>query len=50
MEELRSSFMQENPCVHNNMLKELLGKALSAHCSDVAVLNSEEISKWTQAG
>lgn len=41
VEELRRSFLQENPCVQESRLSELLGKALSAHHSDVAVLKAD---------
>uniref|UniRef100_A0A8P4KIJ8 Potassium channel, subfamily K, member 7 n=1 Tax=Dicentrarchus labrax TaxID=13489 RepID=A0A8P4KIJ8_DICLA len=41
VEELRRSFLQENPCVQESGLRELLGKALSAHRSDVAVLKAD---------
>uniref|UniRef100_A0A672YNQ7 Potassium channel, subfamily K, member 7 n=1 Tax=Sphaeramia orbicularis TaxID=375764 RepID=A0A672YNQ7_9TELE len=41
VEDLRRSFLQENPCVRENRLDELLGKALSAHRNDVAVLKAE---------
>lgn len=41
VEELCRSFLQENPCVQEERLKELMGKALSAHRSDVAVLDSD---------
>ncbi|XP_073330758.1 potassium channel, subfamily K, member 7 [Pagrus major] len=41
VEELRRSFLQENPCVQESQLRELLGKALSAHHRDVAVLKDE---------
>lgn len=41
VEELRRSFLQENPCVQESRLSELLGKALSAHRSDVAVLTAD---------
>ena len=40
-EELRRSFLQENPCVQESRLRELLEKALSAHHRDVAVLKAE---------
>lgn len=38
VEDLRRSFLRENPCVEESRLRELLGKALSAHRRDVAVL------------
>ncbi|XP_074479754.1 potassium channel, subfamily K, member 7 [Sebastes fasciatus] len=41
VEELRRSFLQENPCVEESRLRQVLGKALSAHQSDVAVLKSD---------
>ncbi|XP_054457045.1 potassium channel, subfamily K, member 7 [Anoplopoma fimbria] len=41
VEELQRSFLQENPCVRESALSELLGKALSAHQSDVAVLQAD---------
>lgn len=41
VEALRRSFLQENPCVRASRLSELLGKALSAHHSDVAVLQAD---------
>uniref|UniRef100_A0A3Q3KA32 Potassium channel domain-containing protein n=1 Tax=Monopterus albus TaxID=43700 RepID=A0A3Q3KA32_MONAL len=41
VEELRRSFLQENPCVPESRLSELLGKALSAHHADVAVLKAD---------
>lgn len=41
VEELRRSFLLENPCVREKRLDELLGKALSAHHNDVAVLEAE---------
>lgn len=41
VEELRRSFLLENPCVAESRLSELLGKALSAHRSDVAVLKAD---------
>ncbi|XP_036967195.1 potassium channel, subfamily K, member 7 isoform X2 [Acanthopagrus latus] len=41
VEELHRSFLQENPCVQESRLRELLGKALSAHQRDVAVLKDE---------
>ncbi|KAM9335633.1 potassium channel, subfamily K, member 7 [Symphorus nematophorus] len=40
-EELRRSFLQENPCVQEGRLMELMEKALSAHHSDVAVLKAD---------
>ncbi|KAK5848689.1 hypothetical protein PBY51_006282 [Eleginops maclovinus] len=40
-EELLRSFLQENPCVRGGRLVELLGKALSAHQRDVAVLKAD---------
>lgn len=39
--ELRRAFLQENPCVRESGLSELLEKALSAHHSDVAVLEAD---------
>lgn len=41
VEELRGSFLQENQCVDEGRLSELLGKALSAYRSDVAVLKAD---------
>ncbi|KAI4808670.1 hypothetical protein KUCAC02_000718 [Chaenocephalus aceratus] len=41
VEELRRSFLQENPCVRGGRLVELLDKALSAHQRDVAVLKAD---------
>ncbi|KAI9545751.1 hypothetical protein NQZ68_033883 [Dissostichus eleginoides] len=41
VEELRRSFLQENPCVRGGSLVELLDKALSAHQRDVAVLKAD---------
>ena len=41
VERLRRSFLQENPCVQESGLRELLGRALSAHRSDVAVLKAD---------
>ncbi|XP_042367875.1 potassium channel, subfamily K, member 7 [Plectropomus leopardus] len=41
VEELRRSFLQENPCVEESRLRELLGRALSAHHRDVAVLKED---------
>ncbi|XP_076581758.1 potassium channel, subfamily K, member 7 [Chaetodon auriga] len=41
VEELRRSFLRENPCVQESRLSELLGKALSAHHGDVAVLKAD---------
>ncbi|XP_010795198.1 potassium channel subfamily K member 1-like [Notothenia coriiceps] len=41
VEELRRSFLQENPCVRGGRLVELLDRALSAHQRDVAVLKAD---------
>ena len=41
-EQLRRSFLQENPCVEESELSELLGKALSAHHSREAALTADE--------
>lgn len=41
VEELRRSFLWENPCVEESRLRELLGKVLSAHRGDVAVLKAD---------
>uniref|UniRef100_A0A3Q1H7I2 Potassium channel domain-containing protein n=1 Tax=Anabas testudineus TaxID=64144 RepID=A0A3Q1H7I2_ANATE len=41
VEELRRSFLQEHPCVEESRLRELLGKVLSAHRGDVAVLKAD---------
>lgn len=41
VEELRRSFLQENLCVEESRLRQLLGKVLSAHRSDVAVLKAD---------
>ncbi|XP_070711357.1 potassium channel, subfamily K, member 7 [Pempheris klunzingeri] len=41
LEELRGSFLQENPCVEEGRLSELLHKALSAHRAGVAVLKAD---------
>ncbi|XP_070786354.1 potassium channel, subfamily K, member 7 [Enoplosus armatus] len=41
VEELRRSFLRENPCVPEGGLSELLGRALAAHRADVAVLKSD---------
>ncbi|XP_033507625.2 potassium channel, subfamily K, member 7 [Epinephelus lanceolatus] len=41
VEELRRSFLRENPCVDESRLSQLLVKALSAHHSDVAVLKAD---------
>ncbi|XP_044196919.1 potassium channel, subfamily K, member 7 [Thunnus albacares] len=41
VEELRRLFLQENPCVQERRLSELLEKVLSAHQSDVAVLKAD---------
>uniref|UniRef100_A0A3Q1CLK5 Potassium channel domain-containing protein n=1 Tax=Amphiprion ocellaris TaxID=80972 RepID=A0A3Q1CLK5_AMPOC len=41
VEELRHSFLQENPCVDEGRLSKLLQKALSVHDSDVAVLKAD---------
>lgn len=41
VEELRRSFLQDNPCVEESRLRELLGTVLSAHRSDVAVLKAD---------
>ncbi|XP_068569763.1 potassium channel, subfamily K, member 7 [Cebidichthys violaceus] len=41
VEELHRSFLRENPCVRESGLSELLGNALSAHRSDVAVLKAD---------
>nr|XP_040037350.1 potassium channel, subfamily K, member 7 [Gasterosteus aculeatus aculeatus] len=38
---LRRSFLRENPCVQESELRELLGKAFSAHRSNVAVLKAD---------
>uniref|UniRef100_A0A7N8X4D7 Potassium channel subfamily K member 1-like n=1 Tax=Mastacembelus armatus TaxID=205130 RepID=A0A7N8X4D7_9TELE len=43
--ELWRSFLQENPCVQESRLSELLGRALSAHHSDVAVLKADAEEK-----
>lgn len=45
VEELRRSFVEENPCIQESRLRELLGKALAAHSSDVAVLNADAEEK-----
>lgn len=39
-EALHQSFLWENPCVWGSRLSELMGKALAAHCCDVAVLTT----------
>ncbi|XP_071782138.1 potassium channel, subfamily K, member 7 [Centroberyx gerrardi] len=39
--ELRRSFLQENPCVRESRLNELLGKALAAEDKYVAVLKAD---------
>ncbi|XP_047424084.1 potassium channel, subfamily K, member 7 [Mugil cephalus] len=41
VEELHRAFLRENPCVEEGRLGELLGRALWAQDSDVAVLNDE---------
>lgn len=41
VEELRRSFLRENVCVKEIRLRELLGKMLSAHRGDVAVLKAD---------
>ncbi|KAM9425762.1 potassium channel, subfamily K, member 7 [Pholidichthys leucotaenia] len=41
VEELRRSFLEEHPCVGDEELREVLGKALSAHRGHVAVLKAE---------
>ncbi|XP_059210434.1 potassium channel, subfamily K, member 7 [Centropristis striata] len=41
VEQLRRSFLQQNPCVQESRLRELLEEVLSAHHSDVAVLKAE---------
>lgn len=41
VEELRRSFLLENPCVEESRLAELLDRALSAHQRDVAVLKAD---------
>ena len=41
VEELHRLFLQENPCVQENRLSELLEQVLSAHQSDVAVLKAD---------
>ncbi|XP_069374937.1 potassium channel, subfamily K, member 7 [Paralichthys olivaceus] len=45
VEQLRRSFLQENPCVVESELSNLLGKALSAHRSRVAVLKADADGK-----
>ncbi|XP_072315079.1 potassium channel, subfamily K, member 7 [Eucyclogobius newberryi] len=42
VEELRRTFLKDNPCVQETKLQHLLGKALSAHHTNVAVLLAEE--------
>ncbi|XP_034413694.1 potassium channel subfamily K member 1 [Cyclopterus lumpus] len=41
VEELRRSFLLDNPCVRESGLNALLGRALSAHRSDVVVLKAD---------
>ncbi|XP_068444437.1 potassium channel, subfamily K, member 7 [Clinocottus analis] len=41
VEELRRSFLRDNPCVRERRLSALLGEALAAHQSDVAVLKAD---------
>ncbi|XP_034020655.1 potassium channel subfamily K member 1 [Thalassophryne amazonica] len=41
MEELHHSFLQENPCMQDGKLSELLGEAVTAHRRDVAVLQAD---------
>lgn len=41
VEQLRRSFLQENPCVEESELRRLLGKVISAQHSDVAVLKED---------
>ncbi|XP_040887770.1 potassium channel, subfamily K, member 7 [Toxotes jaculatrix] len=41
VEELRRSFLRENPCVEESGLSKLLARALSAHHGDVAVLKAD---------
>ncbi|XP_053272719.1 potassium channel, subfamily K, member 7 [Pleuronectes platessa] len=45
VEQLQRSFLQENPCVEENELSELLGKALSAHHSRESVLSADADEK-----
>lgn len=45
VEELRRSFLKENPCVQESGLRHLLAKALSAHHTNVAVLKAEAEEK-----
>uniref|UniRef100_A0A3B3ZKR5 Potassium channel domain-containing protein n=1 Tax=Periophthalmus magnuspinnatus TaxID=409849 RepID=A0A3B3ZKR5_9GOBI len=40
--ELWRTFLKENPCVQESKLQHLLGKALSAHHTNVAVLQAEK--------
>uniref|UniRef100_A0A8C6TZU8 Potassium channel, subfamily K, member 7 n=1 Tax=Neogobius melanostomus TaxID=47308 RepID=A0A8C6TZU8_9GOBI len=40
--ELWRSFLNDNPCVQESKLQHLLGKALSVHHTNVAVLQAEE--------
>ncbi|KAF1380346.1 hypothetical protein PFLUV_G00162700 [Perca fluviatilis] len=41
MEDVRGSFLRENPCVQPGRLSQLLERALAAHQNDVAVLKAE---------
>lgn len=41
VEELRGVFLEENPCVQESRLKELMEEVLCAHHGDVSVLKAD---------